>query len=106
MLPFISMSADEPDYKKWEEHEVKALYIEVDDKEDADIEEDGRFFQKYRGLSSGKYEVEVSEKVTAKLWKIRGTRYYMLFRFNPFLFRHDEGLLDWDGYDGTFYKEP
>ena len=87
-------------------HDVKGVYIEVEDEDDADIEENGRYFQKYRSLSSDIYEVEVSEKVSSKLWKIKGTKFFMFFRYNPYLYKYDEGILDWGGYDGTFYKKP
>ena len=30
----------------------------------------------------------------------------MKFRYNPYLYKYDEGVLDWNGYDGIFYKEP
>ena len=105
ILPFISF-AKGPEYEDWEKHDVKGLYVEVESEDEADIVEDDRYFAKYRRLSSGVYKVEVSEKVTSKLWKIRGTDLYMYFRFNPFLFKWDEGVLDWDGYDGAFYKKP
>lgn len=90
----------EPEYKKWDNHDVKGVYIEVEDEDDADIEENGRYFQKYRRLSSDIYEVEVSEKVSSKLWKIKGTKFFMFFRYNPYLYKYDEGILDWGGYDG------
>ena len=102
----LQLLAQEPEYKKWDNHDVKGVYIEVEDEDDADIEENGRYFQKYRRLSSDIYEVEVSEKVSSKLWKIKGTKFFMFFRYNPYLYKYDEGILDWGGYDGTFYKKP
>ena len=30
----------------------------------------------------------------------------MFFRYNPYLYKWDEGILEWDGYSGTFYKKP
>ncbi len=107
-LPFLTAkgSENEPEYKKWESHDVRALYIEVDNQRDADLEEEDRFFQKYRRLAKGVYEVEVNEKVTSRLWKVRGTSYFMLFQYTPYLYRFDEGVLEWDGYSGTFYKKP
>ncbi len=102
----LQLLAQEPEYKEWESSEVKGLYIEVENEDDADIEEDGRYFQKYRRLSNDVYEIEISEKVSSKLWKIKGSKIFILFRYNPYLYRYDEGILDWDGYDGTFYKKP
>ena len=101
--------ADEPDYKKWDKHDVKGLYI-LCSKADADEEyedfNETLYFEKYRRLSRGVYEIEVSEKIDSKIWKIKGTDLYMFFRYNPYLYRRDEGVLEWDGYSGTFYKKP
>lgn len=55
-------------------------------------------------LKAGKYNVEIGDKVGSKVYNIRGTNLYVEFRFNPFLFRFDEGLLDWGYGHGTFYK--
>ena len=41
----LQLLAQEPEYKEWESSEVKGLYIEVENEDDADIEEDGRYFQ-------------------------------------------------------------
>lgn len=105
-LTMIPIYANDPSYKKWDDHDVKGIYIEIKNESDADLEEDGRYFEKYRRLYRGVYEVEVSEKVSSKLWKIKGTDYFLLFRYNPYLYKFDEGVLEWDGYDGTFYKKP
>ncbi|HIZ33790.1 MAG TPA: hypothetical protein H9814_09710 [Candidatus Bacteroides merdigallinarum] len=102
----LQLPAQEPEYKEWDSHDVKGLYVEVENEDDADIEEDGRYFQKYRRLSSDVYEIEVSEKVSSKLWKIKGSKIFILFRYNPFLFKYDEGILEWNGYGGTFYEKP
>lgn len=105
MFPFTLMAQD-PEYKKWESHDVKGLYIEIENENDADFEEDGRYFQRTKRLSRGEYEVEVNEKVSSKVWKIKGTKFYILFRFNPFLYKFDKGVLEWTGSNGTFYKKP
>ena len=41
----LQLLAQEPEYKKWDNHDVKGVYIEVEDEDDADIEENGRYFQ-------------------------------------------------------------
>ncbi len=105
VIPFTIM-ANEPEYKKWESHDVKGLYIEIEDEDDADLEEYGRYFQRYCRLSSGTYNIEVCEKVSSKVWQIKGTKFYILFRFNPFLYKFDEGVLEWTGSNATFYKKP
>ena len=110
MLP-LAMYADEPNYKNWDYHDVKGLY-KLCSKADADEEYEDSwndrtlYFEKFRRLSRGVYEIEVSEKINSKIWKIKGTDLYMFFRYNPYLYRWDEGILDWDGYSGTFYKKP
>ncbi len=103
--------ADKPNYKNWEEHDVKGLYVLCsEDDADEEIEDSWNdkilYFEKYRRLSSGVYEIEVSEKIDSKIWKIKGTDLYMFFRYNPYLYKFDEGVLVWDGYSGTFYKKP
>lgn len=35
----LQLLAQEPEYKKWDNHDVKGVYIEVEDEDDADIEE-------------------------------------------------------------------
>lgn len=105
-MSYFPVMASETNYKQWEKHDVKGIYIEVQKESDYDVEKDDRYFQKYRRLSSGVYEIEVTDKVSSKLWKIRGTSYYLLFRFPPYLYKFDEGVLEWDGFEGTFYKKP
>lgn len=111
-VPYM-VYADEKNYTNWEHEDVVGIYTEISNMEakrqgydesydDGDVV---RYFTKVR-LSEGKYEVEVSEKVDSKFWSIRGTAYFMKFRFNPYLYRFDEGILVWNGWDGVFYKKP
>lgn len=93
--------------------EVVGIYKEISVYEAMDYGyseefEDGdetKYFTKVR-LDEGLYEVEVKEKVSSRFWGINYTSYFMKFRYNPYLYKYDEGVLDWDGYDGFFYKEP
>lgn len=63
------------------------------------------YFTKTR-VNSGQYKVEVYEKVNSKLWQIKGKNVYLLFRYNPYLYKRDEGVLDVSYRDGIFYKKP
>lgn len=102
-------------YKNWSHEDVVALYVEISEDE---AKRNGfdesypsyskvRYFQKCR-LSSGLYEVEVYDRVDSHFWGIHYTspKMFMKFRYNPYLYNFDEGLLEWDGYDGVFYKKP
>ena len=105
-IPLIVLAqSKEPEYKKWDSHDVKSVYVEVEEEEDADVEFDERFFEKKK-LSSGVYEIEVIEKVDSKFWKIRGSNLFLYFRYNPYLYKYDEGILEWSGSDGIFYQKP
>jgi hypothetical protein len=132
LLIFSSLNLTAQEYKKWEQHDVKGFYekhqvvlakneyinIEYDaiDKDGNTIystrieykdTEYGEFiyFSKTK-LNSGQYEIEVYEKVNSKLWQVKGKNIYLLFRFNPFLFKWDKGVLDVSYNDGVFYKKP
>jgi hypothetical protein len=129
---FISLSITAQEYKKWEQHDVKGFYekheINIAKNEYANIEYDavdkdgnsiystrieykdtdyGEFiyFTKTK-ISSGLYEIEVYEKVNSKLWQVKGKNIYLLFRYNPYLYKYDEGVLDVSYRDGIFYKKP
>lgn len=105
LLPLMMLAQDEPKYKQWDSEDVKSLYSEVDNEDDADEIFDDRFFEK-RHLEGDVYEIEVIEKVDTKFWKIRGANLFLYFRRNPYLYKYDEGILEWDGRDGVFYKKP
>lgn len=108
----------EQDYHNWENDEIKAFYIELEGCESEEqaeeisynylgdyIEEWGRFFTRIT-VKNGTFEAEVGEKVTGKLFKIKGTDVYMLFRYLPNVDKWDEGVLEVWGNKGTFYKKP
>ena len=112
ILPTTMVKADDS-YTDWDDHDVVGLYIEIS-KSDAQkygFDEmfgegsNARFFEKAR-IDSGLYEIEVYDKVDSRFWGIRGTKIFIKFRYNPFLYNYDEGVLDWDGYSGTFYEKP
>ena len=128
----ISSATNAQNYKEWDSHDVvrfyekkqitlkKNEYINLDNNA---LNEDGETFSKYRinyddtyygqltyfaptKIKSGLYVIEVNEKISSKLWQIKGMNIYILFRFNPFLFKWDEGVLDASASNGTFYEKP
>ena len=113
ILPTTMLRADDSHYTEWEEHDVVGLYVEISISEAKNYGfdevygegSDARYFEKVR-IDSGVYEVEVYNKVDSRFWGIRGTKLFMKFRYNPYLYNYDEGVLEWDGYDGTFYEKP
>jgi len=56
-------------------------------------------------VEDGVYEVEVY-KISSKLYRIQGTNIYMYFRYSPYLYSYDEGVLEVSYNSGTFYEEP
>lgn len=79
-----------------EKHEIKAFYVEISESEAKsygfDETFDDRYFVKTR-LQDGLYEVEVGDKLDSKFYAIRFTKFFMLFRYTPFLFKYDEGII-------------
>lgn len=129
LLLIISIATNAQEYKKWESHDVVLYYekneitLKKNEYVDLDndvLDENGETFYKNRinyddtsygqftyftptKVKKGIFEVEVNEKIASKLWQIKGINLYILFRFNPFLFKWDEGVLDTS--NGIFYKK-
>lgn len=94
-------------YKNWDEHDLVRFYekIELDSYSiNAEGEEIEEVFIPTK-VKDGLYEVEVY-KISSKLYQIRGTDIYMLFRYTPYLYSFDEGVLEVSYGSGTFYEEP
>lgn len=103
----IALSAYSQDYKDWEEHDVVRFYkkIELDSYSlDEEGEEIGEIYIPTK-VEDGTYEVEVY-KVSSKLYQITGTNIYMYFRYSPYLYSYDEGVLEVSYSTGAFYEEP
>ena len=114
-----STSSGTTDFHDWEEDEIRAFYVEIEDCESDEqaeyisnqyylgdyIEEYGRYFAR-TSVKSGTYEAELGEKVTSKLYKIRGTDVFMLFKWLPNASKWDEGVLEVWSNKGSFYKKP
>lgn len=100
-------------WKEWESTDFQ-IYVELEnchsleEAQDYDlsaIEEDDRYFIE-KTIPSGIYEVEVIEKVNSRMWKLRDTNLFLKFRFNPWLYKWDKGIIDTFAGKGTFYKNP
>ncbi len=94
-------------YKNWDDHDVVRFYEKVD-LDYLTLDEDGEEISAIyvpTQIKNGLYEVTVT-KVSSLLYQIRGTNLYMYFRFNPFLFTFDEGVLEVSGSSGTFFEKP
>lgn len=104
----ISFYANAQAYKNWEEHDIRAFYVEVDAKKAREhydaVEYEDRWFVPTR-IQTGEYSVEIGEKIDSKFYRFNGTNYFALFRFTPFLWKWDKGVLVSDGRSGTFYKK-
>ncbi len=113
-LSFFSICSFAQQYKQWDDHEVIRFYekkeITLDynslDKEGNDIYDRTITYFVPTKVKDDVYEVEVYEKISSKLWRIRGTDIYMYFRYNPYLYNYDEGILEVSYSSGTFYKKP
>ena len=107
------------DFHNWEEDEIRAFYVEIEDcksDEQAEyiseqyylgdyIEEHGRYFAR-TSVKNGTYEVELGEKVSSKLFKIKGTNLFLLFKWLPNASKWDEGVIEVWANKGSFYKKP
>lgn len=94
-------------YEDWDDHDVIRFYKKVDldyyslDEEGEEIEE----IYVPTKVDDGLYEVELY-KVSSKLYKIQGTNIYLFFRYPPYLYSYDEGILNVSYNSGTFYEKP
>lgn len=94
-------------YEDWDEHDIVRFYEKIElksntlDREGEEIEE----IYVPTKVEDGIYEVEVY-KVSSKLYQIRSTNIYMFFRYSPYLYNYDEGILKVYNNSGTFYEKP
>lgn len=110
---------DNSDWHNWDSEDIGGFYVEIDDCDSDDeakaiserysngeyIEEWGRYFMPKR-IRSGEYEVELGEKVTNKLFKLKGTDVFIYFKWSTSCSIWDEGVIDVWSNRGTFYKKP
>lgn len=94
-------------YKEWDDHDVVRFYKKIDLDYNT-LDEDGEGIDEIyvpTKVENGTYEVEV-RKVSSKLYQIYGTNLYMYFRYSPYLYNYDEGILEVSYNSGIFYEEP
>lgn len=106
-------------YKNWETEDIEGFYVKLDEcKSDEQAEyisdqyyegeylEEGWDYYAKTSVNSGIYQVELGERVSNKLFKIKGTDYYIHFKWSTSLWRWDEGVMDVWNSKGTFYIKP
>lgn len=112
-LIFFTTTLFGQQYKEWEEHDVVKFYEKKEitleynslDENGEEMYDNEITYYVPTKLKDGVYEVEVYDKVSSKLWQIKGTNIYMKFRYNPYLYKWDEGVLEVSYNSGTFYKK-
>ena len=104
VFPFVVLGQT---YKEWDDHDVVRFYEKID-LDSYTLDEDGEEIDEIyvpTKVEDGVYEVEVY-KISSKLYRIQGTNIYMYFRYSPYLYSYDEGVLEVSYNSGTFYEEP
>ena len=104
MLFYTPARKQEPAYKKWDHEDFKFAKL-IEGKEEYSEEEDD--YEEIR-QRSGVYAVEV-KKNSSKIYRIKGTDIYMMFRYSFYMYSGDEGVIECDGYSGynnIFYLKP
>ena len=94
-------------YEDWDDHDVIRFYEKIS--LDANtLDEDGEEIEELyvtTKVEEGLYEVEV-RKISSKLYQIIGTNIFMYFRFSPYLYTYDEGVLEVSYNSGIYYGKP
>lgn len=115
----VSEKSEETDFHDWDDEDIEGFYVELEGCQNSDqaeyiskeefdgdyIEESGRFFAR-TSVQSGKYEIELGEKVSNKLFAIKRTNTFIHFKWMNSLSRGDEGIIDVFSSRGTFYEKP
>lgn len=90
-----------------EEHDVVAVYEKID-LDYGTLDENGEeisFILVKTNLKNGMYSIEIGDKINSTIYGVRGSDLYLEFRYSPYLYRFDEGVLEWSYGSGTFYEE-
>jgi hypothetical protein len=109
----VSNSTFGQSYKEWDKHDVVKFYakkvFELDydwlDENGDDIYNREIVYYAPTRVDDGVYEVEVGDNPSSSLWQIKGTNIYMKFRYIPYLYRWDEGILEVSYGSGVFYEK-
>ncbi len=94
-------------YTDWEEHDIVRFYKKINldyNSLDGDGEEIDEIYVPTK-VEDGAYEIEV-KKVSSKLYGVYGTEIYIYFRYSPYLYNYDEGVLIVSYNTGSFYEKP
>lgn len=108
------------DYHNWERDEIEGFYVELDDCESDEeaqyisneyylgeyIKENGRYFAKVSQTDNGAYKASTGEWVSYKLFGLKNTDMFILFKYHPSVSSWEEGVLEVWGDRGVFYKKP
>lgn len=101
------------DFHNWENEDVVKFYAQFSAYNDEDAESKHYFYKEVDGLyfysielGFDAYEIEIEKKVASKFYKVKGSNVYLEFRYEPYLYKYDEGVLDCANSSGTFYKKP
>ncbi len=95
------------EFRDWDNHDVVRFYEKID-LNDYSLDEDGEEIDEIyqtTTIKSGLYEVEVY-KISSNLYQVRGSNIYMYFRYSPYMYNYDEGILEVSYSSGTFYEKP
>ncbi len=107
VLLFVSVLFSSFTLKTQDGHDVIAIYEKID-LDYGTLDDDGEpisFVLVKTQIDKGEYKVEIGDKLNSYVYNLRGTDFYIKFRYSPYLYTFDEGILVWSGYgSGTFYK--
>jgi len=101
-------------YKNWDNYDVISFYekkeINLDynslDQNGEEISVRTITYYAPTKIKDGVYEVEIGDKISSKFYAVSGTSTYLYFRYTPYLYKFDEGILVVSYSSGTFYKKP
>lgn len=112
-------SSSNDSYREWETEDIEGFYVELDNcrtDKDAEFLSDKYYYGEYikegsdyyakTDLASGLYEVELGDRISNKFFNIKGSDYYIRFKWSTSLWKWDEGIMDIWNNKGTFYIKP
>ena len=106
---FLCIKIQAQIYKDWNKHSITSIYekIHLDSGTLDDDGEEIEFVLVPTKLDEGVYEIELGDKLGTNVYQILGTELFIKFQFNPFLYKWDKGVLEWNGYySNSFYEAP
>jgi hypothetical protein len=94
-------------WENWAQHDIARLYEKVE-LDSYSIDKDGNEINEVfvpTKIDNGTYKVEVY-KISSKFYQVKGTNIYMYFRYAPYMYNYDKGVLDVSYSSAIFYKKP